>query len=117
VELDPDGSGAGLVLYKEWIAAEDINQLFKKHGVPTTAQTAHAAQTAQTAHQQNLQRQRQSGVQQAERLGRSSEAGERAGKKRAQDLLLLSVDIDYNDYWVWAAVDPRQYNPAIGENY
>ena len=26
---------------------------------------------------------------------------------------LLSIDIDYNDFWVWHAIDQQQYNPRV----
>lgn len=61
--LDRQFANPELKLHKEFITADNINNLFEKYNVPT-------------------------------------------------DLDLLSIDIDYNDFYVWKAID-KKYKPAV----
>ena len=53
-----------MMVFREWIAAENINDLFLKHQVPP-------------------------------------------------EFDILSIDIDYNDFWVWNAIDQDRYKPRV----
>lgn len=63
VQFDRQYQIPRLSLYREFITAETINEIFQKHEVPV-------------------------------------------------DLDLLSIDIDYNDFYIWKALDPK-YRPAV----
>ncbi len=63
VQFDRQYQIAHLHLYREFLTAETINQVFEKYHIP-------------------------------------------------EDLDLLSIDIDYNDFYIWKALDPK-YRPAV----
>lgn len=58
-----DANGDGEIVKREWITAENINELFEKYNVP-------------------------------------------------YEFDLLSIDVDFNDYWIWKAIDKR-YRPKV----
>ena len=119
VLFDGEHSDSSINLHREWISAESIDALLLRHvpGGGVTRRRMERRARREKRERRAKGKQKEGGAERRERgggtRGNPSTSAPAASAVGRPVFDLLSIDVDYNDYWVWRAIIDAGWRPRV----